>query len=866
MLNRLKRLFSRNTPSAAQNIAPSPLPAEDGPAVTPDAPLPLDAELAIANGRMTEDVARAEVARVLKEHRRSLREAADNPASLWAASLVDPFSWANDTPDFYPGFGGGLGGWGVPWMLNSQLRGDCLPVYINEYGLKLIRDWSRRILQFNEFAINAVENRVSYIVGKGFQYSILPKRKAETSGQSVGGESGAEPGALARKAQAVLDEFIARERWNEREQECVRRCDRDGEAIVRFFHVGGGRTSVRFVEPELLTDTVGSIHRMYGVVTDPEDIEDVTHYSIVQNPNDGWHPEDVEADQILHIKANTDFDCKRGLPTLFAVRKNLERADKLLRNMSVMAQVQATFAVLRKHKQFAPSSVSAYQQAQADVSAPNPVTGRATNMQQLFPGSVIDTSDKTQYEFPAAGVNAGGLVQVLQAELRAVCARLVMPEFMLTVDASNANYASTMVAEAPSVKNFERLQVWFARRFGDGEYGRLDVGGGRMVGAMWRVLRIAVEGGLLPGETLADLEIQVEAPTLVVRNKSEETNRARTLSQAGLLSDATWSKWEGLDYEQERRQGAKPKEAGGGDSGGGNTYTDKNGVLRHKGNGSAVRDPAPPGSAGGDGGIDFGESLNEEIKVVFGRCIDTSKPPGQKVVPCPSAPSKGGTDNKRQSQSQKSKPVAKGAAAPNHHPGAAHGSAVKVTQTKEMAAPRNAKGGIDPLPTKTTLTKQETGRVVEAGIRAYLRDIVGISDVVGLNSGKPNESIDLYGDSMAPEVKGGLCSNGKGAQQWRITFSMELGQKEQEEYDAMSEEQQKAWREQRQRACLERKVVLLKKLSEERGKEIKAVTFTGILNPDTQTIDIYRTEGYHQRISWNDPQAKYVASVKYDHV
>ena len=34
-----------------------------------------------------------------------------------------------------------------------------------------------------------------------------------------------------------------------------------------------------------------------------------------------------------------------------------------------------------------------------------------------------------------------------------------MPEFMLSSDASNANYASTMVAETPAVRMFERLQA-----------------------------------------------------------------------------------------------------------------------------------------------------------------------------------------------------------------------------------------------------------------------------------------------------------------------------------------------------------------------------------------------------------------------
>lgn len=606
MFDRLRSWFSspKSSPRKRRPESASTEPWAD----LDSRPLSLSAMLAVANGRMNE----AEIRAQAKAAASKLREANDTPAGVWASSFVDPFDLVSDNADFFPGLGSG--GWGVPWTMNNMARGDVLPVYINEYGLKLIRDWSRRTLAFNEFAINAVENRISYIVGKGFQYCALPKKKPITSEQAVGGESGVQPDALAQKAQAVLDEFIDRERWNEREQECVRRCDRDGEAILRFFHLGGGRCAVRFVEPEHVTDTQGGADRQYGVVTAPHDIEDVTHYSIVTNPAAGWTTEDIPADRVLHIKANTDFDAKRGLPTLFPVRKNLERADKLLRNMSVMAQVQATFAVLRKHKQFAPSSVSAYQQGQGDLNSVIPASGRSLQMQQLVPGSIIDTSDKTQYEFPAASVNASGLVAVLQAELRAVCARMVMPEFMLTVDASNANFASTMVAEAPSVKNFERLQCWFGRRFGDGEYGRRDVGGGRLVGAMWRVLAIAVEAGLLPRETLTDIEIQVEGPTLVVRNKWQETARAKSLFEAGLLSMPTWAKWEGLDYAQEKQQGAKAKEQlGGGRFGGGAPPPSGPAGAGGGGEPRGPRDPAPPGSGGGDGGMDFfSESLAEE--------------------------------------------------------------------------------------------------------------------------------------------------------------------------------------------------------------------------------------------------------------
>lgn len=599
MFDRLKRWLTRR-PNRQAQPASSRRQVADAWSQFEQQPLSLDAQLAIANGRMTEQAIREGIRRSVRRFREN---ASDNPASLWAMSFVDPYDWAMDTPDFYPGAGLGGGGWGVPWLLNHQPnRGDFLPAYINEMGLKLIRDWSRRISVFNEFALNAIENRISYIVGKGFQYSVVPKQGSITPAQALDDGPAIEPDSLAQRAQAVLDEFIARERWSEREQECVRRCDRDGEAFLRFFHVGQGRAAARFIEPEFVTQQHGAGNAYtYGINTSPEDVEDVQSYSVVFNQS--WTAEEVSADEVLHIKLNADFTSKRGLPTLFPVRKNLERADKLLRNMSVMAQVQATFAVIRKHKQFAPSSVSAFEQGQSDLNVTVPSSGRSLGVRQLMPGSIIDASDLTEYEFPSANVDSSGLVAVLQAELRAIAARLVMPEYMLTVDASNANFASTMVAESPFVKFSERVQSFFARHFGDGQYGQH-----RSIGALWRVLKIAVDGGLLPPAVLTDLEIQCEGPSLVVRNKVDETNRGKTLRDAGLLSNETWAKWESLDYQQELKQGAKPQ-----------AVAPPASQPEPGTDGGEPKPPAPPGSGG-----QLGESvavLTEDGKMVFGRCI-----------------------------------------------------------------------------------------------------------------------------------------------------------------------------------------------------------------------------------------------------
>ena len=131
----------------------------------------------------------------------------------------------------------------------------------------------------------------------------------------------------------------------------------------------------------------------------------------------------------------------------------------------------------------------------------------------------------TEYEFPAAAIDAGRYVAVLQAELRAIASRLVMPEFMLTSDASNANYSSTMVAEGPAVRMFERLQH---------EMIEDDVR------VMWRVVRGAVDSGRLPREALASVDIQGLPPTLAVRDRLKEAQADRILVQSAPCRSRPW--------------------------------------------------------------------------------------------------------------------------------------------------------------------------------------------------------------------------------------------------------------------------------------------------------------------------------------
>ena len=407
-----------------------------------------------------------------------------------------------------------LGGNGVPGSAAEA-------PYADAQQLGEIRAQCRCLALTNEFAINGHENRVSYIVGAGHIYRVAAKKNRTVSEQVVG------------DVQAVVEEFVRRNKWHKRQQEIVRRKDRDGECFLRLFVAADGTTRIRFVEPDQVAtppERAGDRAAALGVQTDPHDVETVLAYWI-----DGAA---VDAGEIQHRKLGVDANVKRGLPLFYPVRENLRRAEKLLRNMSVVAEIQSAIALIRKHVAATSAGLEQFVQDQADLSVTSQGTGRTSHFRRYGPGTILDAMVGTEYEFPAAGIDASRFVTILQAELRAIASRLVMPEFMLSSDASNANYSSTMVAEGPAVKMFERLQH-------DMLEDDLEL--------MWRVVRNAVEAGRLPTEVLGSIDIRGICPSLAVRDRLRDAQADQILLRNGAMSAQTMAMRHGLDPQQEQQ-------------------------------------------------------------------------------------------------------------------------------------------------------------------------------------------------------------------------------------------------------------------------------------------------------------------------
>jgi hypothetical protein len=438
----------------------------------------------------------------------------------WENRLLEAFDglW-NDLVDPREAFADS-DGWWTPVGVSSGTttgRGGAM----TEQMLGELRNQCRTLAATNEFAINGHENRISYIVGLGHSYRAAVSKGMEASVD------------LALEVQKVLDEFIQENRWQQRQQEIVRRLDRDGEAFLRFFVDLDGTTRIRFIEPDqVLTPPglAGDPSASFGIQTQREDVESILGYYV-----DG---EFLGASEVQHRRANVDFNVKRGLPLYVPVRKNLRRAERLLRNMSIVSEIQSAIALIRKHRGASRSGIEQFVANDSDGTVSNGVTGRTRHFSQYGPGTILDAPAGMEYDFPARNLDAASFVAVLQAELRAIAARLVMPEFMFTSDASNASYSSTLVAEGPAVKMFERLQAGMI------EYDRA---------VMWHVVENAVAAGKLPAEVRAIIQLQITPPSLDVRDQLQQAQVDRIAFGNGVLSPQTWSQHLGLDYAQEQK-------------------------------------------------------------------------------------------------------------------------------------------------------------------------------------------------------------------------------------------------------------------------------------------------------------------------
>jgi hypothetical protein len=521
----------------------------------------------------------------------------------------------SDTTEFYLRMRTQAGGAALPPAQPGDRRsGRKWPLWGTDVELNRLRQQSRVLCATNDFAKAMLRNQTNFTIGKGFAYKAGPKDEKPFVPDS---DAPQEENEKARKeylirkrgiakiveaVQRLLDEFCARNNWNTaatsndvdpengsvgsasstRERESHWRVDRDGEAIIRLFCHENGTVDVRFVGPEVVYGmpanrtqedgwTFGIQHLVIeiedenGRISRSEDLERICNYYIrphalgfqpINKPNYDSGGEIVPAAEIIHIKDSwEDAEVKRGTPVFaYDTFDALMRATNLIRNISITSSVQAATAEVWKHSIGTKGTI----QNLANGPLSRQVTdgaGASYTEQRVKAGQIRRVPAGQEPVADPATTQVPNYLQAAAADLRQAGAGGSMPEYMISADASNANFASTQEAGTPYVRSAESRQEHFKTA-----YMRL----------MWRVVRHAVKCQILPQEALTVVTIAVEGMEIHKNNEGELAQARSANLQAKVTSPqieiaklgnnveqvkADWKEW---DKEMAPQQPGQP--------------------------------------------------------------------------------------------------------------------------------------------------------------------------------------------------------------------------------------------------------------------------------------------------------------------
>lgn len=452
----------------------------------------------------------------------------------------------------YVDSGESFDGW-LPLTMGNQSLFD-----FNEAQLQLIRDACRIVATTDEVAKNVIKHYQNFIVGEGIRVVILPT------------DLGSDPDKISD----VIDSdtkiatmhtnwsaFYAANKMTARLKNWVERTIRDGEVLVRVFDAKFkfARLQVpviRFIDPALVRTT--GKNDEFGMVVDPDDVETVKSYVVV-NP-DTQIPKPVPAEEVIHDKRNVDPETPRGVSGLWPVLVNIRRISKNLRNVSVLTSILSAIALIRKHTQgTSPDKLQRFLSNNNDGQRrTNAVSGRTVPSRHIAAGTVLDAPMGMEYETPAHNVKSQEFTSVIDKELAHVGLAFVLPvEWLL-----GKQTESPLGAGSPVTKNFIAEQNALFAHLED---------------LFWHVQILMG----VPAEERLKYNIRFFGPALALDKALDEARVSEIDIRNGSLSPQTRAAQMGRDWAFERAQMIKhrktkqPDEVMPGDAGNTNVTSEQ---------------------------------------------------------------------------------------------------------------------------------------------------------------------------------------------------------------------------------------------------------------------------------------------------
>lgn len=395
---------------------------------------------------------------------------------------------------------------------------------------------------------NAKDNRAYYIADTGHIVTVKPKNETDPNSDAV------------KRVERFLERWMKENGWALRQSEVSHRCDRHGEVFDLLTYDDDGILRVYFAEPTDISedsksqyfddgDNTKAFIDIFGV----RRTNDVRYRPVSYFIEDLWYPDlkfvskmgDVPDRSLLqqgiavqHRKRNVFANDPRGITMYWPVREEMIFAKKLLANLMRVSAFQAAFGAIR--------TINASQGADQVRSwlASQQTGGGSSGQKETFDfpaASVVTIPGTVKYEFPETGAGNSNQIEVLVALLRACAAGMKLPEFMLTANVSEGNFASTLVSEGPFHKGM---------RFDQSQMVTED----ELI--LMQALKHAAVSGIedLTIQDIDEIVLHIKPPRVQTRNRKEDFDVNKELWDRGELSGKTWLAEEGKERESEQAQ------------------------------------------------------------------------------------------------------------------------------------------------------------------------------------------------------------------------------------------------------------------------------------------------------------------------
>ncbi|MDA0833456.1 MAG: phage portal protein [Planctomycetota bacterium] len=399
------------------------------------------------------------------------------------------------------------------WPLGGTASTSSAANGVSQVERDELRHYARQLVAENPYARNALRLLEIYVAGPGLRLGLTSRCD--------------DPGTqeLCRTAERLWGLFLRHNHRHFSYREFARRTWRDGECFLRKFPQPTWPPCVRFVDPEQIGPTREEPDHD-GIRTLELDEETPLAY-LSRDPASLELWEVIPAELMFHTRIGADSNQQRGVSVFSSIIAALRTYDGWLATELQARKLQASIVLWRK-VQGAPSQVSAY----ADTLANDGSTDGVSRKERVKPGTIVTTSSGTDLKFLQPDTNFSDAVPLGRILLLALAAGFGLPEFMLTSDAANANFSSTLVAEGPAVKLFQSEQEFFAVEFG----------------AIWEwAMREAIAMRLLPDDFFERVEMKWTFPQVVNRDRPQERLADVKLVEARILSRAEVARRDGVD-------------------------------------------------------------------------------------------------------------------------------------------------------------------------------------------------------------------------------------------------------------------------------------------------------------------------------